>query len=78
MIEKLNNALADEYEVPISEILPESDIWQTLNLDSMRAMQIIIIIKQLFGVLIKPHVLQRMVTFADLYELILEKYQMTI
>lgn len=73
IIDKINNDIAEEYEVPINAITPDAEIWQTLQLDSMRALQIIIIVKRLFGILIPPRHLPRLTTFQTLYDYIWEK-----
>lgn len=74
IIEKINETLAAEFEIPIEAITPGADIRQTLDLDSMRVMQIIIIVKQKSGVLIPPRHLPRFTTFQTLYDYIEERY----
>lgn len=72
-IMQLNLALAEEYEVSIEEITPDAEVWSTLKLDSLRAMQIIIIVKRLLNVMIRPREMRHILTFEDLYEYIWKK-----
>lgn len=69
----LNNAIAEEYEVPLDMILPENDIRITLDLDSMRAMNLIVIVKRCTGILITPRIFPRFTTFQSLYDYIDEQ-----
>lgn len=74
----LNNAIAEEYEVPLDVILPENDIRTTLDLDSMRAMNLIVIVKCCTGVLITPRIFPRFTTFQSLYDYIEEQLSKSI
>lgn len=73
IIQQINSAIVEEYEVSFEDITPDAEVWQTLQLDSLRALQIIIIVKQLFGILIPPRHLPRLTTFQTLYDYIWEK-----
>ena len=74
-INALNKAFSEEYNVPIEKIRPEGNIWLTFELDSMRALQISIIVHKLTGVIIYPRQLPRLATFQALYEYIEQKEQ---
>ena len=71
-IEKINEALAEEFEIPVERISPEADIRATLDLDSLRAMQVIVIVKRHTGVIIYPRHFPRFTTFQTLYDYIRE------
>lgn len=71
--EQLNIAIAEEYEVPIENIQPQADIRQTLDLDSMRAMSMIVIVKRTCGIIIPPRHLPRFTNFQSLYDYINDK-----
>ena len=70
--EQLNIAIANEYEVPVEAIQPDADIRTTLDLDSMRAMSIIVLVKRNCGIMINPRHLPRFTTFQSLYDYIEE------
>lgn len=71
--EKLNIAIAEEYEVPIEKIQPQADIRQTLDLDSMRAMSMVVIVKRTCGIIIPPRHLPRFTNYQSLYDYINDK-----
>ena len=71
--EKLNIAIAEEYEVPVEKIQPQADIRQTLDLDSMRAMSMVVIVKRTCGIIIPPRHLPRFTNFQSLYDYINDK-----
>jgi len=75
LIERINSDLAEEFNVPIEEIIPKADVRQTLNLDSMRALQVIIVVKRHCGIIIPPRHIPRFTTFQALYDYIDEKMQ---
>lgn len=68
--EELNKTIATEYSVAVEDIKPENNIRQTLKLDSMRAMTLILIVKQQTGVMISPRHLPGITTFQSLYDYI--------
>lgn len=72
-IEKINEALAEEFEIPVDQITPEADIRTTLDLDSMKAMQVVVIVKRYTGIVIYPRQFPRFTTFQTLYDYIAEK-----
>lgn len=72
-IDALNKAFSEEYNVPVEKIHPEGNIWLTFELDSLRALQISIIVKELTGVIIYPRQLPRLATFHALYDYIEQK-----
>lgn len=75
IIEKINADIAEEFEISVESITPEADIRETLKYDSMRALQIVIIVKRHTGVLIPPRHIPRFTTFQTLYEYITNKEQ---
>ena len=63
-------AIANEYGVTLEQIQPDSNMRVTLQLDSMRAMTLLLIVKQTTGVMIAPRQLPRLTTFRTLYDYI--------
>lgn len=74
-IEKINRDIAEEFEIPVESITSDADIRETLKYDSMRALQIVIIVKRHTGVIIPPRHIPRFTTFQTLYEYITTKEQ---
>lgn len=73
IIENLNTALAEEFEIPKGAITPDADIRQTLDLDSLRALELVAIARKEFDIDITPYDLPKIVIFNDLYSYIKEK-----
>lgn len=73
LIERINCDLAEEFSITQEVITPDADVRQTLNLDSMRALQIVIIVKRHCGIIIPPRHIPRFTTFQALYDYIGEK-----
>ncbi|MBR1473365.1 MAG: acyl carrier protein [Paludibacteraceae bacterium] len=72
IIEKLNMALSEEFEIPMELITPDADIRDILKLDSLKAMQVVVILKRHFGVVVYPRHFPRFTTFQTLYDYIEE------
>jgi acyl carrier protein len=73
IIEKVNQALADEFEVEVSVITPEADIKETLDLDSLSLVDMVALVENVTGVEIKGTDVASIKTFAALYDFIEEK-----
>ena len=69
-IANLNNAIAEEFEVPVEAIQPEANIRLTLDLDSMRVMNLVVLVKRHTGVMLPVRHLQQFTTFQTLYDYI--------
>ena len=67
LISKVNEVLADEFEVEVSDITPEANIKETLQLDSLSIVDMIALIESNFGVKIQGSEVASIKTFADLY-----------
>ncbi|MBR3520159.1 MAG: acyl carrier protein [Paludibacteraceae bacterium] len=74
-IEKLNELLAEEFEVDIQTIRPEATIKITLAMDSLSFVDLIAVIENDFGVKIPGQELKELKTFSQLYDYIYEKIQ---
>lgn len=70
LIDQINEVLADEFEVEVSDITPESNIKETLQLDSLSLVDMVALIESTFSVKIQNSELPSIKTFADLYEFI--------
>lgn len=73
IIEKINAAIAEDFEMPVESITPDADIRETLNLDSLKAMQVVVILKRHAGVVVYPRHFPRFTTFQTLYDFIEEQ-----
>ena len=70
LIEKINRALAEEFEIEVSKISPEAEIKETLDLDSLSLVDMVALVESLFGVEIKGQDIASIKTFESLYNFI--------
>lgn len=73
IIEKANAVLAEEFEVEESVITPESSLKETLGLDSLDLVDVVVLVEQNFGVTLTGPDFVGVATFADFYELLYRK-----
>lgn len=71
--EKANAVLADEFEKDPSIITPEASLKDTLGLDSLDLVDVVVLVEQNFGVTLVGQDFVGIVTFNDFYELINRK-----
>jgi acyl carrier protein len=74
-IVKLNELLAEEFEVEVDTIHPDSTIKITLALDSLSFVDLIAVIENEFGVKIPGQELKELKVFSQLYDYIYEKIE---
>lgn len=70
IIEKINEFLVDEFEVEEEVILPEADLKETLELDSLDFVDLVVAIESNFGVKLVSKDFKGVVTLQDFYDLI--------
>ena len=73
LIEKINAALADEFEVEESVITPEASIKETLELDSLSLVDLVALIELNFGIKIKGTEVAHIKTFSALYDFVFDR-----
>ena len=73
LIATINNALAQEFEVEVSDIAPEANIKDTLHLDSLALVDMVALIESIYKVKISGKDMNRIKTFGDLYDVISEQ-----
>lgn len=70
LINKINESLAEEFEIEIEELRPEAELMKTLELDSLDLVDMVVLIEQNFGLTLKAQDFAEVKTFQDFYELI--------
>lgn len=73
LIKKTNEVLAEEFEIEVSDITPDADVKETLELDSLSLVDMIALIESTFGVKIKSQEIASIKSFDNLYDFIAEK-----
>lgn len=73
--EKLNYILIDEFEVDPSVISEDKNIKESLDLDSLDYVDLVVVIESNFGVKLVKDDFQNMVTFQDFYTIIEQRLE---
>mgnify|MGYP004455727945 FL=1 len=73
LIEKINSALAEEFEVDESVITPDALIKDTLELDSLSLVDLVALIESNFGIKIQGSEVSKIQTFGALYDFVYDR-----
>lgn len=73
IIEKATVVLAEEFEVEEVNITPEASLKDTLGLDSLDLVDVVVLIEQHFGITLTGPDFIGVATFQDFYELLYRK-----
>lgn len=71
--EKVNRFLVEEFEADPTLIRPDADFRQTLDLDSLDYVDMVVIIENIFGFKMKAEDFQQIRTFQDFYTFIAQR-----
>jgi acyl carrier protein len=75
VIGKINAILVDEFEVDETDLTPEANLKETLDLDSLDYVDLVVVIESTFGFRLKAEDFRPIVTVEDFYQLILNRLQ---
>jgi len=70
IIAQVNDLLAEEFEIEVSEMTPEANLKETLNLDSINLVDLIALVQFTYKITIPVEDLKKIQTFNDLYDYI--------
>ncbi len=73
IIEKINHFLVEEFEVEPDLITPEANLRETLQLDSLDYIDLVVVIESNFGFKVKAEDFTGIVTFQNFYDYVIEK-----
>lgn len=73
IIEKINTVLAEEFEVDPSIITPDASLMETLDMDSLDLVDVVVLVEQNFGITLKGEDFVGISTFQNFYDLITGK-----
>lgn len=73
IVEKINDFLIDEFEVEAEDISPEANLKETLELDSLDFVDLVVAIESNFGVKLVGEDFINVTTLQDFYNLIENK-----
>lgn len=75
IIDRINSFMVEDFEVDASAIKPDADLKETLDLDSLDYIDLVVVIEQNFGFKVKPEDFQQMVTIQDFYNYVSNRLQ---
>ena len=73
IISRINNFLEDEFEVDSGEIQPEANLKETLELDSLDYVDLVVSVESNFSVKLDAEDFVSVITLQNFYDLIEEK-----
>lgn len=73
VIEKINSFLVDEFEVNESDLALEANLKETLDLDSLDYVDLVVVIENTFGFRVKAEDFRGIHTVQDFYDYILNR-----
>lgn len=75
IIEKINGFLVEEFEVESSKITAEANLRETLELDSLDYIDLVVVIESNFGFKVKPEDFATIVTFQNFYDYVINRVE---
>jgi len=73
IIEKINNFLVEEFETDASKITPDANLKETLELDSLDYIDLVVVIESNFAFKVKPEDFVGINTFQDFYNYVIDR-----
>ncbi|WP_084165831.1 acyl carrier protein [Dyadobacter crusticola] len=73
VVEETRDFLSTEFEVDRSEIIPENSLKDTLDLDSLDYVDLVVLIEENLNVKLTGEDFKEIVTFGDFYRLVRKK-----
>ena len=68
IVERINGFLVDEFEVAEEKIIPEANLRETLDLDSLDYVDLVVEIENNFGIKVTPEDFKEINTFESFYQ----------
>lgn len=67
IMDRIKDFMVEDFEVDADAITPDANLKDTLDLDSLDYIDLVVAIEQNFGFKVKPEDFQQMITIRDLY-----------
>jgi acyl carrier protein len=71
IVEKINSFLSQEFEIEESVMVPDANLKDTLDLDSLDYIDLVVVIESNFSFKVKPEDFTGIVTFQDFYDYVI-------
>ena len=73
IIEKIHSFLIEEFEVEPEKIIPEANLKETLGLDSLDYIDLVVVIESNFAFKVKPEDFTNIATFQDFCDYVVSR-----
>jgi len=73
IIERINSFLVEEFEVDPGKIHPSANLRETLELDSLDYIDLVVVIENNFGFKVKPEDFTNIDTFKSFYDYVIRR-----
>jgi len=74
IIEKINRSLAEEFELDLGEMTPETTIFVDMGLDSLDIVDLVIVLETAFGIKIREEEsIRKIRTLGDIHSFVIDK-----
>ncbi|HTK21398.1 MAG TPA: phosphopantetheine-binding protein [Mucilaginibacter sp.] len=71
IIGKINNFLAEEFEIDENVMVPHANLKETLDLDSLDYIDLVVVIESNFPFKVKPEDFTGIITFQNFYDYVI-------
>jgi acyl carrier protein len=75
IVEKINAFLVEEFEVDPAKITPQANLKDTLDLDSLDYIDLVVVVENNLGFKVKPEDFIGIATFQDFYNYVFARVQ---
>jgi acyl carrier protein len=73
ILEKIHEFLVEEFEVDAEKLVPEANLKETLGLDSLDYIDLVVVIENNFSFKVKPEDFTNIATFQDFCDYIISR-----
>ena len=73
LLEKIHEFLTEEFEVDAAKLIPEANLKETLGLDSLDYIDLVVVIENNFGFKVKPEDFTNIITFQDFCDYVISR-----
>jgi acyl carrier protein len=73
IIEKIHEFLVEEFEVDAAKLTPEANLKETLGLDSLDYIDLVVVIENNFAFKVKPEDFTNIATFQDFCDYVISR-----
>jgi acyl carrier protein len=73
VIETINNLLIEEFEIETDQLQPDENLMETLEIDSLDLVDLVVIIEKNFGFKVVPEEMTDIATLQDFYDFVADR-----